>query len=84
VFTPNGDGENDGFTITSDKLTSLDVVIYNRWGQVVFSWTSLNGSWDGRTISGIASPEGTYFYIAKVVGVDGEESTQKGAFSLLR
>jgi gliding motility-associated-like protein len=84
VFTPNGDGENDGFTITSDKLTSLDVVIYNRWGQVVFSWTSLNGSWDGRTISGIASPEGTYFYIAKVVGVDGEESTQKGTFSLLR
>ena len=84
VFTPNGDGENDGFTITSDKLVALDVVIYNRWGQVVFSWSSLKGSWDGRTTAGLEAPEGTYFYIAKTLEVGGEETTLKGTFSLIR
>ncbi|HEU4716628.1 MAG TPA: gliding motility-associated C-terminal domain-containing protein, partial [Bacteroidia bacterium] len=32
VFTPNGDGTNDFFLITTEGIAALDVKIYDRWG----------------------------------------------------
>src|SRR5690606_26479093 len=60
VFTPNGDGENDIFTVKGVNLISIEGEIYNRWGQKMFAWDNLNGFWDGRTLSGTEVPDGTY------------------------
>ena len=37
--------------------------IYNRWGELVYSWTSPNQNWDGRGIDGEELPEGVYYYV---------------------
>lgn len=84
VFTPNGDGSNDFFYVKSDNLASLNCDIYNRWGQLLYSWDNVNGAWDGRTLAGSEVPDGTYFYIIEATGNDGKEYFQKGAFSLIR
>ena len=84
VFTPNGDGENDVFTVKGTNLASIQGEIFNRWGQKMFSWTNLKGFWDGRTLAGEEAPDGTYFYIITAVGIDGEEYFKKSGVSLIR
>ena len=84
VFTPNGDGSNDVFTVNGINLNSLECEIYNRWGQFLYAWNEIKGAWDGRTTSGSEVPDGTYFYILKATGNDGEEYLKKGSFSLIR
>jgi gliding motility-associated-like protein len=69
VITPNDDGLNDcfkpGFTgVFSDCYT---LVVYNRWGALLFESVATGHCWDGRTKAGNYVPEGTYYYIAKVL-----------------
>ncbi len=84
VFTPNGDGSNDIFTVDGVNLESVEGEIFNRWGQLMFSWDIVKGSWDGRTLAGTEAPDGTYFYIITAKGFDGTEYFEKGGFSLIR
>ena len=84
VFTPNGDGSNDVFTVDGINIKSVEGQIYNRWGQKMFSWNNIKGYWDGRTLAGSKAPDGTYFYIIKAEGNDGKKYLKKGGFSLIR
>lgn len=64
VFTPNGDGINDYFQLPYDIFTSYDVVIVNRWGNLIYEGygqTTLN-MWNGTTMNGTMCTEGVYFY----------------------
>ncbi|NCP46397.1 MAG: T9SS type B sorting domain-containing protein, partial [Flavobacteriales bacterium] len=83
VFTPNGDGNNDVFTVLATNLKSIEGEIFNRWGQKMFAWDNINGYWDGRTLARSEAPDGTYFYIIKAVGKDGKEFSKQGALSLI-
>jgi gliding motility-associated-like protein len=47
IFTPNGDGMHDFFCILGDCITSGQLNIYNRWGEVVFSTADITECWDG-------------------------------------
>lgn len=64
VITPNGDGDNDQFTITTTGLKSYDIIIVNRWGNQVFSTNDPNTHWDGK-INGTDVVDGVYFYTIK-------------------
>ena len=67
VFTPNGDGVNDVFHIKISGAKSAEGYIYNRWGQLLYSWDVINSSWDGKAANGTNCPDATYFYMIKVV-----------------
>jgi gliding motility-associated-like protein len=84
VFTPNGDNINDIFMVNAIGLETLDAEIYNRWGQKMYEWHTTSGGWDGRTASGVESPDGTYYYIIKAKGFDDKEYFDKGPFTLIR
>ena len=59
VFTPNEDGVNDSFVLDGiDGIEGTQLVIYNRWGRVVFENSSYKNDWKAEGIS-----EGVYFYI---------------------
>ena len=68
VFTPNNDGANDLFDFRIiEKCNDFDFEIYNRWGLCILkSSNSHQYFWDGRTTSGEAVTDGTYFYIMNV------------------
>lgn len=51
VFSPNGDGVNDYFYVTTHKLIrDFHIWIYNRWGDKVFESTDVDFKWDGTNI----------------------------------
>ncbi len=84
IFTPNGDNNNDVFTIQAVGLETLEAEIFNRWGQKVYEWQTTNGGWDGRTLSGVEAPDGTYYFIIKAKGIDDKEYFEKGYLLLTR
>lgn len=84
VFTPNGDGSNDVFTIKSSFLKSARGSIYNRWGLLLYQWDNVKGYWDGRTLAGAEVPDGTYFYIINIEDLKGNEELLRGTITLIR
>lgn len=65
VFTPNGDGVNDGFgPIFSGEPSGFSMEVRNRWGQVVFNSSKASTRWNGRAEGGML-PDGTYFWIIR-------------------
>lgn len=70
VFTPNNDGINDLFRVnlSGRALISFQIDIYDRWGLLMFSSSSINNKWDGRTTAGMPVVDGTYFYIVDLNG----------------
>jgi gliding motility-associated-like protein len=84
VFTPNSDGINDEFSFSEYAMESVDVTIYNRWGQLVDTWVGENKKWNGIGIDGNDVPEGVYFYVLVAKGEDGHYYDHKGTITLLR
>jgi gliding motility-associated-like protein len=83
-FSPNGDGLNDLFTIDplncnyNDLATCFpenELIIFNRWSDVVFKKSPYNNDWDAKGL-----PEGTYFYWFKATP---EEKAEKSFITLI-
>jgi len=86
AFTPNGDGKNDVFRIRVKGDLKLETfMIYNRFGECVYSSNNLDAGWDG-TYKGQLAELGTYFYYLKAVcGNGGERKIEmKGDVTLIR
>lgn len=85
VFTPNGDGVNDIFTINPKNAVALEMTITNRWGNIVFQSDNIEQGWNGRVNnSGAECTEGTYFYFFKIRGQDNQEFEHHGFVHLVR
>jgi gliding motility-associated-like protein len=83
VFTPNGDNQNDFFIVDGINITGIEGVIFNRWGQQLFTWNNINVGWDG-TYKNKMVPDGTYFYMIKVAFLDSKKRNLQGSITLLR
>lgn len=47
AFTPNGDSNNDIFNPIVYGITSFNMIIINRWGQVIYQTNDQNKGWNG-------------------------------------
>jgi gliding motility-associated-like protein len=61
VITPNSDGINDLFEI-QNLPENTEVIILNRWGNVVFSSANYQNNWDGKDTLGNELVNGVYTY----------------------
>ena len=85
IVTPNGDGVNDVFVLSSERLERIELEIYNRWGQLVAFAKGRYVSWDGRaTLSGEPCSDGVYYYIIKAVTITHEPFDRNGYVHLKR
>lgn len=63
VFTPNGDGVNEGYApLCSRDVESYEFHIYDRWGKELFTSTELSEKWFGKSKDGFVCGEGIYVY----------------------
>lgn len=84
VFSPNDDGINDVFKITTSNMALLTCKIYNRWGLLINELSRLNEGWDGRSTSGLNCSIGVYYYVINAKDINGKEYNEKGFMQLMR
>ncbi len=85
VISPDGDGLNDEFFINCiEEMNDNELMIFNRWGQMVFEATNYSNDWNGVTMNGERLPDGAYYYILEFTDNEGNRVQTKGSISLLR
>jgi gliding motility-associated-like protein len=67
TFTPDGDGVNDIYKPSMYGIQQLEMTIFNRWGEEVFSKSGLEAGWDGSMKSGKIAADGIYVCVVKAV-----------------
>ncbi|GAB3952418.1 hypothetical protein GCM10028805_34400 [Spirosoma harenae] len=84
VFTPNDDQLNDTFKLIVTEGIQIKLLIYNRWGEVIYSEENANPQWDGKykdekCLNGIYPYKLTYTSL-----VNKETLEHQGVIMLLR
>jgi gliding motility-associated-like protein len=89
AFTPNNDNLNDRFKITGSGIKTINsIIIYNRWGKVMFERKNINindqnNSWDGY-YNGEPMPPAAYVYFIKAACEGGDVFNYRGTVMLVR
>jgi gliding motility-associated-like protein len=78
AFTPNGDQINDLLVFSTNCNMEGTVLIFNRWGEIVYESSDLMEGWDGTTPNGQRVQEGTYFYHIEVRSKLGSKEVKSG------
>lgn len=64
VFSPDGDNVNQFFAIKNmDQFPGSKLMIFDRWGLLLFESSDYKNDWDGKSKSGKDVPDGTYYYV---------------------
>ncbi|NQX92906.1 MAG: gliding motility-associated C-terminal domain-containing protein, partial [Flavobacteriales bacterium] len=87
AFTPDGDGTNEVFGVhTVHQFEVYSLMVFNRWGQIVFESTDPNVSWDGSVNGGeYFAPDGVYLYRLQAQFLDiNEVVEEEGHVVLIR
>lgn len=89
TFSPNGDGQNEAFFPRGSGLYNVkSMIIFNRWGQVIFERKNFavndaNYGWDG-TYKGQKASADVYIYMIEILCENGLLLPIKGNVTLLR
>jgi gliding motility-associated-like protein len=84
AFTPNGDGTNDRFKVfAADGYKLIKFLVYNRWGQPVFSARETSEGWDGK-MNNQQQPADTYVYYLEIESSQLKKIVKKGTITLVR
>ena len=83
AFTPNNDGNNDVLKVRGRWISKLQFVVYNRWGQEMFTTTDLNNGWNGVFKGNEVAPD-VYNYFLQVTCLDNKIFTKRGNTSLIK
>ena len=82
AFTPNGDGLNDSFGAVGEGIEKYKLVVYNGWGEEIFSSQAINHKWDGNH-NGQPVPFGAYSYELLAYGKEFGEVHRSGQVTVL-
>ena len=94
VFTPNPNGSNGGrydpnnpsnyvFFPFVEYVEKYHLMIFNRWGELLFESKDLNIGWDGYYRDKL-SPSDVYVYKLEIEFINGQKATKVGDITLLR
>jgi gliding motility-associated-like protein len=84
AFTPDGNNINDYFTAKGDEITEFKMMIFDRWGEMIFQTTDMQTGWDGTANNGSkVAEDGVYVYKIGVRDFDSHPHNYTGHVTLL-
>lgn len=83
TFTPNGDGNNDYFSIYGFGIKTFSINVYNRQGAIVYTSSNSDFVWDGKDTNGRLLMEGNYVYQIEVKDVLNKSHTINGSLLII-
>lgn len=85
AFNPSSDqAENVAFkpVVAFVDVKGYEFIIFNRWGQAIWTTTDVNEPWDGR-VNGNYVPQGVYAYYVAVFNGAGKKFEDRGTVTFL-
>jgi len=84
AFTPDNNGINDKFKpVVFGKTLHYNLIVYNRWGSMVFKATDPNQGWDG-SIKGVPQENSTFVWTCSYQLEGAPPRKERGTVLLLR
>lgn len=86
AFTPNGDGTNERFAPQGEGVdpANYSMMIFDRFGGIVFKTTNPYDYWDGFSRNGGKCPTGSYAYLIRLKTLNGDDKEYTGTVTLIR
>lgn len=89
IFMPNAfapEGNNNIFkpVMVFAENSTFQMIVYDRWGRLLFETTDPATGWDGRNGNGKIMRQGVYTYIVQVTQLNGDIVERKGTVLLIR
>ncbi|MDD3877915.1 MAG: PKD domain-containing protein [Bacteroidales bacterium] len=86
AFTPNGDADNDYFMPKGYGIDEFEMMIFNRWGDLIFVSNDLMKGWDGRINDGSSEvcPQDVYVYKINIRTISRIRKSYIGHFTLIK
>jgi len=85
TFTPNGDGKNDVFMPKGAYAEEFEMLIFDRWGNMIYKTLDLYKGWDGKVQghTDVAQID-TYVYVIRYTDLKGKRQRVIGHVNLIR
>jgi gliding motility-associated-like protein len=84
AFSPNGDGLNDIFRVKiQDDISEFHMMVYDRWGHMVFESDDPLRGWDG-SVGSVKSLPATYLWTVTYLDNKKQATKQQGTVVLVR
>lgn len=84
VITPNNDGDNDVYFITSEGLQNFSFIILDNQQKLVFETSQPDFNWYGNAMNGDMVDNGEYFYILIAEDKTGKSIKKAGKITVRR
>jgi len=86
AFSPDGDGINEIFKPVGHNISEdgYNLMVFNRWGVLVFQTTDKHEGWDGTTLSGVPCWADTYVWQVTYVDFEGIIHQERGVVQLVK
>jgi gliding motility-associated-like protein len=81
-FSPNNDDINDDFSVSATGIDSYEILIFNNWGELIYSSSDPLDSWDGK-FNGAIVPAGVYIYKIRLKAENREVREKFGHINIL-
>lgn len=86
AFSPDRSGHNESFIVKGNQINPNDfkMLIYDRWGELIFETDKLNIGWTGEGKTGNISPIGVYSWLVIYKDIQQNEHQESGTVTLIR
>lgn len=85
TFTPNGDGINDVWRVSISYVDNFELLVYDRWGELVYKTRNIYDGWDGTHMgNGAPCKVDTYSYVINYRIKDDKVQKISGGVNLIR
>lgn len=82
-FTPNYDGLNDSFQVKGINFKNFNMLIYNRWGEMIYETNDPLFGWDG-TYKGNECQQDIYVYMIRYYDLKNRVYYKTGHINLIK
>ncbi|MBD3636151.1 MAG: gliding motility-associated C-terminal domain-containing protein [Crocinitomicaceae bacterium] len=83
AFTPNGDAFNNYFKAEALNIKEFQMLIFNRWGELIKTLNSVDEKWDG-SYNGTLVPDGVYVWQVRFVDLSDTPHIMRGHIVVLK
>ena len=85
AFSPEGTGPaaNNKFRAVVNGEKSFEIILFNRWGEILWQTTDKYEGWNG-TYRKDDAQQDVYAWVIKVTAFDGKEYQYEGTVTLMR